>query len=70
MVELPGDILGDLLQSHEDGEQCEDGGSESEEVIEATKVETNNEGDQELGSDQIEVIQSQALTENEISSLR
>ena len=62
VVELPGDILGDLLQSHEDGEQCEDGGSESEQVIVATKVETNNGGDQELGSDQIEVIQSQ-LTE-------
>ena len=59
VVELPGDILGDLLQSHEDGG---DGGSESEEVIEATKVETNNGGDQELGPDQIEVIQSQ-LTE-------
>ena len=61
MVELPGDILGDLLQSHEDGEQCEDGGSESEEVIVATKVETNNGGDQELGSDQIDVIQSQLM---------
>ena len=56
VVELPGDILGDLLQSHEDG------GSESEEVIEATKVETNNGVDQEMGSDQITVIQSQ-LTE-------
>ena len=56
MIELPGDILGDLLQSHENGG---DGGSESEEVIVATKVETNNGGDQELGSDQIEVIQSQ-----------
>ena len=63
MVELPGDILGDLLQSHEDGgEQCEDGGNESEEMIVATKVETNNGGGQELGPDQIEVIQSQ-LTE-------
>ena len=59
MVELPGDILGDLLQSHENGG---DGGNESEEVIEATKVETNIEGDQELGSDQKTVIQSQ-LTE-------
>merc|ERR1719495_2314085 len=62
VVELPGDILGDLLQSHEDGEQCEDGGNEAEQVILATKVETNNGGDQEVGSDQIEVIQSQ-LTE-------
>ena len=62
VVELPGDILGDLLQSHEDGEQCEDGGSESEEVIVATKVGTNNKEDQEMGSDQITVIQSQ-LTE-------
>merc|ERR1712013_515084 len=57
VIELPGYILGDLLESHENGAQCEDGGSEAEEVIVATKVETNNGGDKELGSDQVEVVQ-------------